>query len=341
MIRTQVDGDDAAPETPPMSQMEIATPLPIDQIVHADWSVNPKRRWLVRIERQGDSWQVHAPELVGDLSTLLDRITAKAQGGKSLLGLDLPIGAPRFWAKKAQIEEFLPLLKALGNPPWEDFYNPALTIAEIGPRHPFYPARPGGTKQAHLVQGLGADSMDDLCRRVDFNAEGKRAATPLFWTLGAAQVGKAALSFWRQVLQPALLAPSPPAVWPFDGTLSDLTSQNSLTICETYPAEVYGWFGLDVRLSGKAKTKQQHRAEDADALLAAGRKLDALFQPEAQAVIRQGFPMGDDAFDAMVGALGMLQVVQGMRAPGTPDDPKVHAIEGWILGRRAGATGTG
>jgi len=43
----------------------------------------------------------------------------------------------------------------------------------------------------------------------------------------------------------------------------------------------------------------------------------------------------------MVGALGMLQVVQGMRAPGTPDDPKVHAIEGWILGRRAGATGTG
>ena len=35
--------------------------------------------------------------------------------------------------------------------------------------------------------------------------------------------------------------------------------------------------------------------------------------------------MGDDAFDAMVGALGMLQVVQGIRAPGTPDDPKVHA----------------
>ena len=341
MIRTQVDDDRAAHETAPMSQIEIAAPQPIDQIAHADWSVNPKRRWLVRIERRTDSWHVHAPELVGDLSTLLGRTAAPARGGNSLLGLDLPIGAPRFWAEKAQVEEFLPFLKAIGQSPWEDFYNPALTTAEIGPNRPFYPARPGGTKQAHLVQGLGASSMDDLCRRVDFNAEGKRAATPLFWTLGAAQVGKAALSFWREVLQPALLAPSPPAVWPFDGTLSDLTSQNSMTICETYPAEVYEWFGLDVRLAGKAKTNQQHRAEDADALLAAGLKLGALFQPEAQTVIKQGFPMGDDAFDAMAGALGMLQVVQGIRAPGTPDDPKVHEVEGWILGRRAGATETG
>jgi hypothetical protein len=341
VIRTQVDGDKPAQETTPMPQIEVATPLPVDQIVHADWSVNPKRRWLVRIERLEDGWNVHAPELVGDLSTLLDRIKAQTHCGKSLLGLDLPIGAPSFWAEKAQVKEFLPWLRALGISPWEDFYNPAFTTAEIGPHRPFYPARPGGTKQAHLVQGLGASSMDDLCRKVDFNAEGKRAATPLFWTLGAAQVGKAALSFWREVLQPALLAPSPPAVWPFEGKLSDLISQNSMTICETYPAEVYEWFGLDVRLSGKAKTNQQHRAEDADALLAAGLKLGALFQPEAQTVIMQGFPMGDDAFDAMVGALGMLQVVQGIRAPGTPDDPKVHAVEGWILGRRAGATETG
>ena len=324
-----------------MHQIEVATPLPVDQIIHADWSVNPKRRWLVRIERLENGWQVHAPALVGCLSTLLDRIRAKACGGKSLLGLDLPIGAPRFWSEKAEVEDFLPFLKALGKPPWEDFYNPAPTPAEIGPQRPFYPARPGGTKQAHLALGLGANSMNDLCRRVDFNADGKRAATPLFWTLGAAQVGKAALSFWREVLQPALLSSSPPAVWPFEDTLTELTSQTSMTICETYPAEVYEWFGLSVRLSGKAKTNQQHRAEDANTILAAGLKLGARFEPEAQTAIREGFPMGDDAFDAMVGALGMLQVVRGIRAPGTPDDPLVHAIEGWILGRRAGATGTG
>ena len=340
MIRTQVDGNGTAQETPTMPKIESATPLPTDHIVHADWSVNPKRRWLVRIERRENSWHVHAPELVGDLSTLLHRIASQANGRKSLLGLDLPIGAPRFWAEKAGVEEFLPFLKGLGFPPWENFYNPASTIAEIGPRRPFYPARPGGRKQAHLVQGLGANSMDDLCRRVDFNAEGKRAATPMFWTLGAAQVGKAALSFWREVLQPGLVGSAAPAVWPYNGALKLLISQNPMTICETYPAEVYEWFGLTVSLSNKAKTRQQHRAEDADLLLDAGTSLGARFRPEAQMVIKDGFPMGDDAFDAMVGALGMLQVVQGKRAPGTPDDPKVHAIEGWILGRRAGATGT-
>ena len=58
MIRTQVDDDRAAHETAPMPQIEIAAPQPIDQIAHADWSVNPKRRWLVRIERRGDSWQI-------------------------------------------------------------------------------------------------------------------------------------------------------------------------------------------------------------------------------------------------------------------------------------------
>ena len=274
MIRTQVDGDDRrAHETAPMSQIEIATPLPIDQIVHADWSVNPKRRWLVRIERRTDSWHVHAPELVGDLSTLLDRITAQSTGRKIAARTGPANRRAQVLGRESSSRRISAFAEGLGKSPWEDFYNPALTTAEIGPHRPFYPARPGGTKQAHLVQGLGASSMDDLCRRVDFNAEGKRAATPLFWTLGAAQVGKAALSFWREVLQPALLAPSPPAVWPFDGTLSDLTSQNSMTICETYPAEVYEWFGLDVRLSGKAKTNQQHRAEDADALLAAGLKL--------------------------------------------------------------------
>ncbi len=323
-----------------MPEIEAATPLPIDHIVHADWSVNPKRRWLVRIERRGDSWQVQAPELVGDLSTLLHRIANQANGGKSLVGLDLPIGAPRFWAEKAGVEEFLPFLKALGLPPWEAFYNPASSITDIGLRRPFYPVRPGGTMQAHLVQGLGANSMDDLCRRVDFNAEGKRAATPMFWTLGAAQVGKAALSFWREVLQPGLLGTTPPAVWPYNGALKHLIDQNPIIICETYPAEVYEWLGLTVRLSSKAKTNQQHRAEDAVSLLTAGITLGARFRPEAQMVIKDGFPMGDDGFDAMVGALGMLQVVQGIRAPGTPDDPKVHAIEGWILGRRAGSTRT-
>jgi hypothetical protein len=36
--------------------------------------------------------------------------------------------------------------------------------------------------------------------------------------------------------------------------------------------------------------------------------------------IQGGFPQGDDAFDAGIGLLGMLQVCLGQRAPGEPND---------------------
>lgn len=321
-----------------MSNFEAVAKLPINLIVHADWSINPQRRWQVRITRAGNRWRVDAPTLVGDLSTFLDSILPEADGGQAMLGLDLPIGAPSFWAEKAGVPTFLPFLKAIGTPPWTEFYEPAPSADLIKPHRPFYPAKPGGTKQAHLFSALGGASMDDLCRRVEFNADGKRAATPLFWTLGAAQVGKAALSFWEHVLQPALKGPAPPAVWPFDGPLVKLTQSHRLTITETYPAEIYEWFDLQIRSPKKSKTSQTDRAADANQIFVAGEKLQVDFSSAAAVAIKDGFPMGDDAFDAMVGALGMFQVAQGKRAPGTPDDPKVHAIEGWILGRRAGPT---
>jgi len=46
------------------------------------------------------------------------------------------------------------------------------------------------------------------------------------------------------------------------------------------------------------------------------------------------FPQGDDAFDAVVGLFGMLQVCLGQRATGEPDDREIREVEGWILGRK-------
>lgn len=42
--------------------------------------------------------------------------------------------------------------------------------------------------------------------------------------------------------------------------------------------------------------------------------------------IQRGFPHGDDAFDAVVGLFGMLQVCLGQREPGGPDDRPGHPI---------------
>jgi hypothetical protein len=44
---------------------------------------------------------------------------------------------------------------------------------------------------------------------------------------------------------------------------------------------------------------------------------------------------GDDAFDAVIGLFGMLQVCLGLRDSGEPDDESIREIEGWILGRQS------
>ena len=48
--------------------------------------------------------------------------------------------------------------------------------------------------------------------------------------------------------------------------------------------------------------------------------------------ISRGFE-NDDAYDAFVGLLGMLNVVQGFRAEAPAMDDVVFRVEGWMLGR--------
>ncbi|WP_222356849.1 hypothetical protein [Rhizobium leguminosarum] len=57
-----------------------------------------------------------------------------------------------------------------------------------------------------------------------------------------------------------------------------------------------------------------------------------------EATITDGFGIdktGEVRFDAAVGLLGMLDVVEGHRAEGSPDDEDVTTWEGWIFGQRA------
>jgi hypothetical protein len=61
--------------------------------------------------------------------------------------------------------------------------------------------------------------------------------------------------------------------------------------------------------------------------------------PGLQLQIDDGFGStshGEDAFDAFVGLVGMINVISGRRAPGEPrDDEHVTTVEGWILGQEA------
>ena len=228
------------------------------------------------------------------------------------------------------------MLPELGLGRWERFFDLAERPGDISIERPFYPRRPGGTQQLHLVRGLGVSSMNDLLRACDVGGEDRARACSLFWTLGGNQVGRAAISGWRDAVVPARRAlRSELGIWPFDGNLDSLIRSRACLVAETYPADACVQLGLPAPGRGWSKRNRQDRAEKGPKLLewAEGKPIDlAKIRP----MIDDGFGStaeGEDRFDAVVGLLGMLAVVLGLRPEGVPRKERQLAVEGWILGR--------
>ena len=302
-------------------------------VAHADWSAHPRGQWLATARLVYGRYAVSATEPAGDPRSLLERLAGIAgDEGRVLVGFDFPIGLPRRYAELAGIDEFRDFLRRVEEGEWRDFYRVAEHPEEISLRRPFYPRRPGGTAHVHLVEALGFERMDELRRRCDRAHPHRRAASPIFWTLGGAQVGRAAISGWRDVLAPVFRARTDVvALWPFDGPLAALLARAPVVVAETYPSEYHAHLGIQVR--SKREVRERVGAGRALARWAAGARVD--LAEELRAEIERGFDH-DDAFDAAVGLFGMLNVVLGRRPSGEPrDDEAVARVEGWILGQQA------
>jgi hypothetical protein len=257
------------------------------------------------------------------------------------MGFDFPIGLPQRYARACGIEAFLDWLSGVGSGAWADFYRVAERPQEIGLRRPFYPLRPGRARQAHLLQALGVERMDDLRRACELPRPGRRAAAPLFWTLGGQQVGKAAIKGWQEVIALALGQRGTAMqvrVWPFSGELHHLLRPGATVLAETYPTEFYDHLGVRFRGGGAGgKRSQAARAANAPVLLAWAEAAGVELEAGLRRAIEAGFgpaPEGEDAFDAVVGAMGMVNVVLGRREPGEPQEAHLRRVEGWILGQR-------
>jgi hypothetical protein len=255
-----------------------------------------------------------------------------------LVGFDFPIGVPLSYARIAGIADFLEALTRFGSGEWAGFYEVAGTQAQISLHKPFYPNRPGGTRRLYLVNGLGLKNPEELLRRCDGRtAENRRAACPLFWTLGAQQVGKAAIAGWRDLLAPALLDPRLDlAIWPFSGRLNNLLKPGKIVVAETYPAEFYIHLGLPAWPGVLHKRKQGSRQQQAEAILIMAQTLKILLHQDLIDSISSGFGPdreGEDRFDAAVGLLGMLNILLGNRKLYEPQDASIRSIEGWIFGQ--------
>ncbi len=297
-------------------------------IAHADWSKHAAKRWMTMIQPDG---LVHAPEPVGPPETLIARLSAVAANTGVALGLDCPLGLPRAYVRlHATVPDFPSFLRALA--PGSAFLDVAAHLDEVSASRPFYPARGvlGMTRLSH-ARALGLPDAAALCRLCDRATAERPAGAPLFWTLGANQSGKAAISAWRELVGPALRAGA--LLWPFDGDLRALVAPGAVVIAETYPAEAMRHLGVTLRGS---KRRQADRAACAQALHAAMLHLGAVADPHLQASLQDGFgsdAAGEDRFDSLLGALCVMGVVSGHRPDGTPDDPWLQRWEGWVLGQ--------
>jgi hypothetical protein len=303
-------------------------------IFHADWGTAPNKRWLTQAILGTDGrYTTHAPAPIQNHESLISSIERQVgDGGSAVLGFDFPIGIPASYARVAGATDFKSFLRALGSGEWAEFYNVARVPSEISVHRPFYPFAPGGKKQQHLVNALGLEATDDLRRRCDKAHAGRRAACPLFWTLGPNQVGKGAIVGWRDVLAPALRGDKGVSLWPFDGRLNDLPLPGRMIIVETYPAECYTWFFPE---PVKGKGEQEIRMKAGRHLLKWAKTACVELDPALNRTIQEGFPEGDDAFDAVLGLFGMIEVVTGRRQSGDPSEDRIRNLEGWILGQKA------
>lgn len=298
----------------------------METIIHADWSVSLQKRWQARATREGGVWTLHAPVRGLEAGDLL----CAARMGRLIAGFDFPIGVPAFYGRQTGLRDFPELLEALGQGDWAAFSQVAVEAGEISLSRPFYPDRPGGRRQAELVRALGAERMDDLRRCCD-RAAPERPAAPLFWTLGANQVGKAALDGWMRVIRPARRAGA--ALWPYDPGTETLRAP--FILAETYPAEAMR--RLRIAPAGRfSKRRQVDRAGVACRLIGWAEQLGARFAPELATAIMQGFGedrMAEDRFDAVVGLCGMVDLVERKGRAEVPALDDVRLWEGWIFGR--------
>ena len=289
---------------------------------HADWSRDPRKRWMTRAIRGAQGWRIAAPEPVGPPATLLDRL-----GPGAVLGLDLPIGLPRAYANThLQDPDFPAFLASLSGQ--SAFFDVCAALDEIGPHRPFYPARPrkGMTRESHArALGLtGADALNRLCDRA---TPLRPAGAPIFWTLGANQSGKAAIAAWQELLIPFLPRL---ALWPFHGEIKVLLSGPRTVVAETYPAEAMRQLGLTLHGS---KRRHADRLALAPALLD---RLGVMATDDLAHAVRTGFgpdAAGEDRLDSVFGVLCVIAVLDGAQPDHIPADPAITRWEGWVLGQ--------
>jgi hypothetical protein len=312
-------------------------------LAHLDWGAPgaPAKRQLALATREGagSCWRlgpvrqldaVCAPQELGEvLAPLVGQ-------GVGLIGLDMVLGVPAAWAARAGVDSFRGLLAEAGQGRWASLWEVARSVQEVSLERPFFPRRATrGVTQQELIDALGLPDAAALRRRCDLPRVGAPTPCPLFWTVGANQVGKGALAGWRELVAPALARPGA-SLWPFDGALDALLGEpGALVFAEVYPADAAVWLGVAGALRAGGGKRVQAARQHIGGLLSAWLTARGHGMDDALcAQLEQGFGeggAGEDALDALLGLCGLLLHVDGERNVWEPTSQR--EVEGWIFGR--------
>jgi hypothetical protein len=302
-----------------------------DIIIHSDWSVHKRKRWSAIARRRPSGWQIEAIAPFSELSHVL--FDNKDQS--ILAGFDFPIGMPEFWYKAANVVDFPSFLNAVKAGKLHQIFSVAEFESEISYERPFYPnkvGKKGEKKKAHLLNKFNLSNDKELFRECEIATANRSNASPLFWTIGAKQVGKAALTGWKEILIP--LFHDGAILWPFQKIPFDRSSVG-LVLVETYPAEYYSIFEKNL-MKKRSKTNREHRIEAGKAIKKWLEERSISFSKIVEEKINCGFGSqsdGEDQFDAFVGLCAMLDVVLGNRAAISSLHSSNLSREGWIFGQ--------
>ena len=169
-------------------------------VAHCDWSKDPRKRWLASANRTDDTWEIALPEPVGDTSDLLTRLSRRADGGV-ILGFDFPIGLPVAYGSKTGFRDFRAALghsvTAIGRLGTTSarMSNRSRAFERSIPRGPAVAPEPSSSTNSACPENISFVSAS--ARRPN-----GQAPCILFWTLGGNQVGKAAITAWREAWCP-------------------------------------------------------------------------------------------------------------------------------------------
>jgi hypothetical protein len=279
-------------------------------ILAIDWGATGPRRQVCAASLRGGRYTVHPPVALADPAAL------ELPPGV-LAAFDCVLGLPAGYASLAGFASFRDALHLLGEAPFERFFEPAAAPGEIGVGRPFYPARPGGASRTDLERALGPAAFElRACDRAT-------GAGPLFWLVGAKQVGRSSLAVWRDVLQPRL---DDVALWPFDGPLERLLAAKKPVVAEMYPAFLLRTLGVEITSKRDGLARRRAGAQLVE-------RVKLVDLAPVRSLLLDGFGpsgAGEDAFDATVSAIALAHLLAVGGVPEPPDDAR--RVEGWILG---------